>query len=137
MDGDLARHRIAEARVGRLASVRPDGAPHLVPVCFAVVGDRIVSAVDDKPKTTPLLQRLANIRVHPEVALLVDHYSDDWSAVWWARADGSARVVDSGLERDETLAALRAKYDQYRAVAVPGAAIVIEVTRWTGWAYSS
>jgi PPOX class probable F420-dependent enzyme len=137
VDADHARGRITEARVGRLASVRPDGTPHLVPVCFAVVGDRIVSAVDDKPKTTPLLQRLANIRANPEVSVLVDHYSEDWSAVWWARADGRAHVVDTGIEREEALTALREKYDQYRAVPISGAAIVIVVTRWAGWAYST
>jgi PPOX class probable F420-dependent enzyme len=136
VDGDVARRRIAEARVGRLASVRPDGTPHLVPICFALVDDRIVTAVDDKPKTTPQLQRLANIRAHPEVTLLVDDYSEDWSALWWARADGTARVVDDGDERDETLTALREKYDQYAAVAASGAAIVIDVTRWSGWAYA-
>ncbi len=92
--------------------------------------------VDDKPKTTPRLQRLSNIQVHPEVALIVDHYSEDWTTIWWARADGRARVIDAGDEREEALTALRAKYDQYRSVAATGAAIVIDVTRWSGWAYS-
>ena len=136
MDGDVARRRIAEARVGRLASVRPDGIPHLVPICFALVDDRIVTAVDDKPKTTPQLQRLVNIRAHPEVTLLVDDYSEDWSALWWARADGTARVVDDGNEREATLTQLRAKYDQYAVVLASGPAIVIDVTHWSGWAYS-
>ncbi len=136
MDADEARRRIGAARVGRLATVRPDGTPHLVPICFAVVGDRVVSAVDDKPKSTTRLQRLENIRSHPGVALLVDHYEEEWERMWWARADGSARVVDEGPERDDALAALRAKYEQYGSVPVSGPAIVIDVARWIGWSYS-
>ncbi len=131
------RGRIAAARIGRLATVRPGGAPHLIPVCFALAGDRIVSAVDDKPKATTRLRRLENIRAHPAVSLLVDHYDEDWRELWWARADGVARVVDDGPERDETMTALRAKYVQYEAVGITGAAIVIDVDRWAGWAYSA
>ena len=116
--------------------MRPDGTPHLVPVCFAVVGDAVVSAVDEKPKRSPELQRLANIRANPAVTLLVDRYEEDWEAVWWARADGTARVVAEGPEREAALTALRAKYDQYEVVQLSGAAVVIDVARWRGWAYA-
>lgn len=137
MDPEEVRHRVTEARIGRLATVRPDGTPHLVPVTFAVTGDTVVTAVDQKPKTTMRLQRLDNVRANPTVALLVDHYDDEWSRMWWARADGHARVVERGPERDAAVAALRAKYPQYAEVAIEGPAIVIAVDRWRGWAASA
>ncbi len=79
MDEGTARRRVAEARVGHLATVTPQGRPHVVPCCFVLDGDRIVSAVDAKPKSTLALARLANLRAHPEAALLVDRYDEDWS----------------------------------------------------------
>ena len=126
---------MSRARVGRLATVRSDGTPHLVPICFAVVGDTVVSAVDEKPKTTRRLQRLANVEANPAVTLLVDHYDEAWSEVWWARVDGRARVVEDGPERNAAVAALRAKYEQYERVGIAGAAVVIDSDRWSGWAY--
>lgn len=126
---------MSRARVGRLATVRSDGTPHLVPICFAVVGDTVVSAVDEKPKTTRRLQRLANVEANPAVTLLVDHYDEEWSEVWWARVDGRARVVEDGPERNAAVAALRAKYEQYERVGIAGAAVVIDSDRWSGWAY--
>jgi PPOX class probable F420-dependent enzyme len=136
VDTEAVRRRVAEARVGRLATLRPDGTPHLVPICLAVVGDTVVSAVDEKPKTTPNLQRLANVRANPAVTVLVDHYEEDWSRVWWVRVDGRARVLEDGPEHDAAVAALRAKYRQYEDVGIAGATIVIDVDRWVGWAYS-
>jgi PPOX class probable F420-dependent enzyme len=136
VDTEAVRRRIAEARVGRLATVRPDGTPHLVPICFAVVGDTVVSGVDEKPKATPNLQRLVNLRANPAVSLLVDHYEEEWSRVWWARLDGQARVLEDGSEHDAAVAALRVKYPQYEDVGIVGATIVIDVDRWVGWAYS-
>lgn len=132
------RERVRAARVARLATVRPDGSPHLVPICFALTaGDtRVVSSVDDKPKSTPELQRLANVRANPAVTLLVDHYEEDWPRVWWVRVDGRGRVVEDGPERDEANAVLRAKYEQYEAIGLSGAALVIDIGRWRGWAYS-
>src|SRR5262245_51784199 len=113
MDEATMRRRLATARVGRLATVTPEGRPHVVPCCFALDGDRIVSAVDAKPKTTPELRRLANLRARPRAALLVDHYAEDWSTLWWVRADGAGRVVEVGPERERALELLAAKYEQY------------------------
>ena len=91
-----ARRRFAAARFARLATVRPDGSPHIVPVVFAVDGDVVWTAVDDaKPKRSPRLQRLANLRAEPRCALLVDHEDDDWTRLWWVRADGVAEIVDA------------------------------------------
>jgi PPOX class probable F420-dependent enzyme len=127
------RRRLGEARVGRLATVTPRGEPHVVPCCFALAGDRIVSAVDAKPKSTLALARLANLAAHPRAALLVDHYAEDWSTLWWVRADGAGRVVASGAERDRALDMLAAKYEQYARTRPPGAVVVVEVDRWRSW----
>ncbi|WP_188194505.1 TIGR03668 family PPOX class F420-dependent oxidoreductase [Nonomuraea sp. SYSU D8015] len=133
MDDDLARERFGGERVARLATVSGDGAPHLVPVVFALTGDRVVTAIDHKPKTTANLRRLRNIAENPEVSLLVDHYDEDWSRLWWVRADGPARVVESGTDRESALDALAAKYPHYRDRRPAGPVIVVDVTRWTGW----
>ena len=81
---------LSAARVARLATVTAAGLPHIVPVTFAVHDGVIYTAVDAKPKSTRLLRRLDNIRHNPGVAVLADHYEDDWAALWWVRADGSA-----------------------------------------------
>lgn len=133
MDGGVAREKFGGERVARLATVGGDGRPHLVPVVFALAGDRVVTAIDHKPKTTTDLRRLRNIRENPEVSLLVDHYDDDWSRLWWVRADGAARVVESGPDREAAIDALAAKYLQYRERRPAGPVIVVDVTRWTGW----
>ncbi len=127
------RRRLAAARVGRLATVTESGGPHVVPCCFALDGDRVVSAVDAKPKTTPALRRLANLRARPRASLLVDHYDEDWASLWWVRADGAGRVVAAGPERDRALDLLAAKYDQYARQRPPGAVVVIEIDGWRSW----
>lgn len=133
MDAHVAAARFAAARVARLATVGADLRPHLVPVVFAVVGGTIVTAVDAKPKSTPRLRRLDNIRSNPQVALLADEYDEDWSRLWWVRADGHARVVDSGAQFDSALTALTAKYEQYQQSVPGGPVILVNVQRWTGW----
>src|SRR5204862_1296270 len=133
MDPNTLRERFAEARVARLATVTADERPHLVPCCFALVDDRIVTAVDGKPKSTLALRRLENVRSHPAASLLVDQYDDDWSQLWWIRVDGQSRVVESGAERDAAVATLVEKYHQYQHVPILGAVIVIERLRWRAW----
>jgi PPOX class probable F420-dependent enzyme len=132
---DWARERFAAARVARLATVAPDGSPRVVPVVFAVMfavpdaeGDTILTAVDDKPKSTQRLRRLANIEENPRVSLLADHYDEDWSLLWWARADGTARVHET-----YDIAPLVARYDAYRDRPPSGPVIVVDVERWSGW----
>jgi PPOX class probable F420-dependent enzyme len=130
-----ARRLFAQARVARLATVGESGRPHLVPIAFALAGDVVFSAVDAKPKRTTALTRLANIRRNPAVALLADHYDDgDWSALWWARADGAARVLESDdPEAALAVALLSERYEQYRATPPAGPALAIAVERWSGW----
>jgi PPOX class probable F420-dependent enzyme len=120
----------ANARVAHLATVDATGAPHLVPLVFALVGDVIHSAVDRKPKRHTALRRIANIAHEPRVSVLADHYDDDWTRLWWVRADGDARVLDSS---PAGLAALTAKYPQYLAAPPPGPFLRIEVRRWSSW----
>jgi PPOX class probable F420-dependent enzyme len=134
MDPATMQKRLAAAHVARLATVRPDGAPHVVPCCFTIAGEIAYSAVDDaKPKTTAALARLANIRAHSRASLLVDHYEDNWSQLWWVRVDGSARVLDGGAERERALDLLVAKYAQYRAARPPGAVVAIDIDSWRAW----
>ncbi|MEU3270090.1 TIGR03668 family PPOX class F420-dependent oxidoreductase [Saccharomonospora sp. NPDC006951] len=128
-----ARGRFAAARVARLATVDETGSPHLVPVTFAVLGDRVVFAIDAKPKSTTNLRRLRNIARNPAVAVLADHYDEDWSLLWWVRADGTATVF-TGSGRDEPIAALIAKYAQYAGQPPRGPVVSIAVTTWRGWA---
>ena len=136
LDDAETKRRFAAGRVARMATVRPDGRPHLVPIVFAVEGDAIYSGVDTKPKRSPELTRLANIRSNPNVTLLVDEYDDDWKTVWWVRAEGAASVVEQGPERDRAFELLREKHHQYReGVESLGAAVVVRVSRWSGWAY--
>jgi len=133
LDPLRARELFASAAVARVATVGADGAPHLVPVCFAVAGDVVYSAVDGKPKRTTNLARLANIAAEPRVALLADHYDDDWTRLWWVRMDGDARVATDADERARALAALAATYAQYAHSPPEGPVIAIEARRWSGW----
>jgi PPOX class probable F420-dependent enzyme len=125
-DPQELRRRVTAAPVARLATLRRDGTPRLVPVTFAVVDDLVCFAVDTvKPKRDTRLARLADIDRDPRVALLVDHYADDWSALWWVRVDGPLR--------ERALAALAAKYPPYRTARPPGPVVAITPVRCAGW----
>jgi len=133
MISDWARERFAGAQVARLATADGFGRPHLVPIVFAVERATIHSAVDAKPKSSTALRRLANIADNPQVSLLVDHYDDDWTQLWWARADGIARVsVDAGA----AIGLLAERYPQYREAPPAGPFITIAVQHWSGWSAS-
>ncbi len=136
LEPDDARARFAAARVARLATVSGDGVPHLVPVVFAVVGSRVLVAIDGKPKRTRALRRLANITDNPSVCLLVDEYSEDWSTLWWVRADGQAVVRADDEALAEARAALGARYPQHVADPPEGPVIEVTVGRWSGWTAS-
>jgi PPOX class probable F420-dependent enzyme len=135
MDTESARALFATARVARLATVGEDGAPHVVPIVFALDGELLYSAVDHKPKRTQRLRRLANIAANPRVSVLADRYDEDWTRLWWVRADGVARVVEPGarVEHERAVALLVARYEQYAGRPPTGPAIVVEIARWSGW----
>ncbi len=127
------RERVRSARVARLATLDAEGRPHLVPICFALDAETLYSAVDEKPKRSKQLKRLDNIRRRPEISLLVDHYEEDWSLLWWVRLDGTATVLQAGPEREHALELLRAKYEQYRAESPTGLVIAVRIEQWRGW----
>lgn len=151
LDASACRSRFAAARHAHLATADTDGVPHLVPVTFALVGvaagttpeadatapvpDQIVVAIDHKPKTTHELKRLRNLAENPRVAFLVDRYDDDWTHLWWVRADGVATVEHEGGPRAAALDALAARYPQYRERRPDGPLIRARVTGWSGWAH--
>ncbi|WP_406384699.1 TIGR03668 family PPOX class F420-dependent oxidoreductase [Streptomyces sp. NBC_01618] len=131
-----ARERFAAARIARLATADEAARPHLVPVVFAVDGDTVLLAVDDKPKRTTRLKRLANIAANPSVCLLTDHYEEEWGRLWWARADGEARVLpppDRSSEAARGISLLTAKYEQYADRPPGGPVVRVSVLRWSGW----
>jgi PPOX class probable F420-dependent enzyme len=134
LEGPERERRFAAAPVARLATLRPDGTPRLVPITFALVDGVICSVVDEvKAKRTTRLARLADVERDPRVALIADHYADDWSRLWWVRVDGTASVLSAGPERAAAVAALRAKYPPYADAELAGPVLVITPLSWTGW----
>jgi PPOX class probable F420-dependent enzyme len=128
-----AEARFAQSPVARLATVGVDGRPHLVPVVFAVHEQVIYTAVDAKPKTTQRLRRLTNIERNPQVSLIVDHYDQDWTQLWWVRADGEAAIHREGETMQAGRELLRTKYAQYQSVSLNGPVIAVDVRRWSSW----
>ena len=129
-----ARERFATARVARLATTGADG-PHIVPIVFALAGDTIYHAVDQKPKRTTALKRLANLRADPRASVLADAYDEDWRRLWWVRADGTARILEPG--HAEAIELLAQRYEQYREAPPQGPVVAIDVSRWSQWVSSS
>jgi PPOX class probable F420-dependent enzyme len=132
-DPIVLRRRITEARVARLATLDAEGRPHLVPIAFAIAGDTLYSAVDAKPKRSRTLRRIENARRRPDVTVLVDHYEEAWTQLWWVRLRGDARVLDGGEEAAHALALLAAKYEQYREAAPGSPVLAIDINEWRGW----
>lgn len=117
-----------------MATVTDDGRPHIVPVVFALVGDAVYSAVDHKPKSTRRLARLADIRATGVASILVDRYDEDWTSLWWVRADGPAQVFDADTDDGlRGIDALVRKYPQYADARPLGPVIRVDVRRWSGW----
>src|SRR5262249_18403250 len=133
MTASDARRRFAAARVARLATVTSSGTPHIVPVTFAVDGDLIYTAVDAKPKTTTVLQRLRNIRANSAVAVLTDQYRAAGRRLWWAGAEGQAVVLDEPGAMLAPVRRLVERYPQYQESPPEGPVIVVSVHRWSGW----
>ena len=128
-----ARERFTSAPFAQLATAGADGVPHLVPVVFAGNNDVVYTAVDAKRKSAQRLRRMVNIEANPTVSLIVDHYDDDWSQLWWVRADGIAEIHYSGEEMATGYFELRRKYVQYKRIALDGPVIAVTVARWSGW----
>jgi PPOX class probable F420-dependent enzyme len=133
MDEAEARRRVETARVARLGSLDPDGRLHLVPICFAVDGNTLYTAIDDKPKRSQQPQRLANVLAHPDVCVLVDEWDEDWSQLWWVRLRGRARVLETGEEHARAVAILRLKYGQYETHELD-TVIAVDLDERRSWA---
>ena len=115
----LARHRVA-----RLATADASGRPHVVPLCYALAGARLYFVIDAKPKHPGgrALKRMRNIAQNPAVAVVVDDYAEDWTSLAYLMVRGEAAIVTDTAERGRALRALRARYPQYRAMALDGPA---------------
>ena len=123
-------------RVARLATVGADGIPHVTPVCFAMAEDTVYITIDQKPKRdqTKPLQRLRNIATNSTVALVADHYEENWSELGWVMLRGEARVLEDGEEHDYAQGILKSRYPQYRDMHLaPLPVIAIRVVRSTAW----
>ncbi len=135
---DTARAFLDAHAVAHLATAGADGAPHVVPLCYARVGDRLYFVADDKPKRRGprALKRLANIAANPRVALVVDDYDPDWSRLAYLLLHLDAAVVDDDAEYAAALAALRRRYPPYRGMALQRAThpmVRMTPRRWHLW----
>jgi PPOX class probable F420-dependent enzyme len=137
VDPAAALDRLRSARVGRMATVRPDGRPHVVPFVFALVQDgaavRAYWLVDDKPKRTRSIQRLRNLEANASVEIVVDEFDEDWGRLWWVRASGTGRVVTEPRERARAIEALGSKYPAYRREELDGPVVAIDIETIAGW----
>ena len=134
LGADDARPLVEAARVAHLATTNTGLGIDVVPITFALLpDDRLVSIVDQKPKSTTRLRRLDNIRAHPDVTVLVDHYEDNWERLWWVRMRGTATVIAEGEAFDEARAALVDRYPQYVDAPPPGPVVSVAVVDWSGW----
>jgi PPOX class probable F420-dependent enzyme len=129
-----ARARFATVPVARLETADAQGRPHVVVVTFAVEGDVIYKAVDQKPKSGINLKRLRNVSENASVSMLADRHSDDWETLWWVRADGRAAILADQRQMAEPLRLLASRYWQYRQAPPTGPVLAVTVERWSGWA---
>jgi len=137
LDQDDCRDRFTAARRAQLATADADGRPHIVPVTYVVdSADRVYIAIDSKPKRQGKLKRISNIEANPSVALLADEYDDDWSKLWWVRADGSARMLTDEEGWSGLLMLFQERYPQYVADVPQGPVIEVTVERWSGWQFA-
>jgi PPOX class probable F420-dependent enzyme len=131
------QRRFLEAeRVARLATADAAGRPHVVPICYALIGDAVYFTIDEKPKKKPgaALKRLANVRENPFAALVVDRYDEDWSRLGWVMLQGRAEIFESGPEHDRAQAALRARYPQLACMRIEHLPVVaIRIDHATSW----
>jgi len=132
-----ARARFERSPSATLGTADAAARPHLVPVTYVLADDdHVYIAIDDKPKRSTDLRRLRNIAANPQVSLLVNEYAEDWSQLWWARADGTAVVAGFEELPDGLLSAFQTRYPWYCANPPAGPVIDICVTNWSGWAFT-
>jgi PPOX class probable F420-dependent enzyme len=130
-----ARELIASERVARLAYADDEDRPRVLPVTFAVAGDAVWSAIDQKPKRSSEPARVRCLRRRPDAALLVDVYDDDWTRLAWVQLLGRVEVVavDSSDEATEAMRALADKYAPYAEQRPQGPLLRLSVDRERHW----
>jgi PPOX class probable F420-dependent enzyme len=136
MLADRERRFLEAERVARLATADAAGRPHVVPVCYALVGDTVYFTIDEKPKRRAggRLKRLANLRANPVAALVADRYDEDWSRLGWVMVQGPAEVLEAGAEHDAAQATLRARYPQLAAMRIETLPVVaVRVEHAASW----
>ncbi len=129
------RRFVENRRVGHLATADNGGAPHVVPVCFAIANLAIYITIDQKPKGSPRsLKRLRNIAENPQAAFVADHYDDDWTRLGWVMLRGRAEILDHGAEHDAAQELLRRRYPQYRQMELAELPVIaVRIERATSW----
>jgi PPOX class probable F420-dependent enzyme len=136
------RHRdfLDRGRVGHLATAEAGGAPHVIPVCYAVFtdpegGDTLYVTIDEKPKRQDRpLKRLRNILENPQAAFVADRWDEDWNRLGWVMLRGRAEILYAGGEHDRAQALLIARYPQYRAMQLGDLPVIaLRIARATGW----
>ena len=137
LSAEHARERFADSPVAVLGTSDADGVSHLVPVTYLVSRDKVFIAIDGKPKRSRDLKRLRNIAANPRVCLLAQRYDDDWTRLWWARADGTAHIVGPDDVPFGVLGGLTERYPWYRTNPPEGPVIVVDVYKWSGWSFAA
>ena len=136
MLAERERAFLLSQRVARLASADARGVPHVVPVCFAVGGESVYITIDEKPKHRPgrPLKRIRNLVENPAVALVADHYEEDWRRLGWVMLRGRAEILREGEEHDRAQALLRERYAQYREMSLAALPVIaIRIARVSSW----
>ena len=135
MLSDAQRRFFDHCRVGRLATADRNGAPHVIPVCFAVRDATLYITIDEKPKRRGVpLKRVRNILENPQAAFVADRYDEDWRRLGWVMLRGRAEILEEGSEHDGAQELLRARYPQYRAMNLAGLPVIaLRIARATSW----
>jgi PPOX class probable F420-dependent enzyme len=133
---DIERQFLVKQFVAHLATADGDGVPHVVPVCFTILENTVYIAIDQKPKSGDprALKRIQNIAANPSVALIVDHYEDDWQQLAWVMLRGTAEILESGDERKAAHTLLRQRYKQYEGMDFLGLPMIaIRIAHASSW----
>jgi PPOX class probable F420-dependent enzyme len=135
MISDAQRRFLDKSQVGRLATADRSGAPHVIPVCYAVAENTLYVTIDEKPKRRDVpLRRVRNILENPRAAFVVDHYDEDWRRLGWVMLRGPTQILESGPEHDQAQELLRARYPQYRAMNLAGLPVIaLRIAHATSW----
>jgi PPOX class probable F420-dependent enzyme len=135
MLSEAQRRFLERSRVGRLATADKSGAPHAIPVCYAVAEDTLYVTIDEKPKRQDRpLKRLRNILENPRAAFVADRWNEDWRRLGWVMLRGRAEILYDGAEHDRAQTLLRQRYPQYRAMNLAELPVIaLRIARATSW----